>query len=96
MKTIWVGAAFLGCLTVSAHADTQYDRKLEQAVMDIVANKMGDLRGGFSFDSKPAFVAATTAPQPDPQAMRGAYSATDPWQDGLAPAIERRAPTGLF
>lgn len=96
MKTIWVGVAFLGCLMVSAHADTQYDRRLEQAVMDIVASKMGDLRGGFSFDSKPAFVAATAVPQPDPQAMRGAYSATDPWQDGLAPAIERQPAKSLF
>lgn len=96
MKTIWVGAAFLGCMAASAHADTQYDRKLEQAVMDIVAAKMGGLRGGFSFDSKPAFVAATVTPQPDPQAMRGAYSATDPWRDGLAPAIERQPTKGLF
>lgn len=96
MKTIWAGAAFFGCLMVQAHAGTQYDRRLEQAVMDIVAAKMGDLRGGFSFDSKPAFVAAAAAPQSEPPAMRGTYSAMDPWQDGLAPAIERQVPKGMF
>ena len=34
----------------------RYDRKLEQAVIDIVANKIGDIRGGFSYDAKPVFV----------------------------------------
>ena len=43
-------------LAAPAAAETRYDRKLEQAVHDIVARKMGDIRGGFSYDAKPQFV----------------------------------------
>ena len=54
MKTLLMGAAFLGLLAVPARADMRYDRKLEQAAIDIVAGKIGDIRGGFSFDVKPS------------------------------------------
>lgn len=39
-----------------ATAQSRYDRKLEEAVMAIVASKMGDIRGSFAFDAKPVMV----------------------------------------
>ena len=53
MKTLLMGAALMGLLTVPARADMQYDRKLEQAAIEIVAGKIGDIRGGFAFDVQP-------------------------------------------
>lgn len=52
----------LGCalavavLAGQAMAEPRYDRKLEEAVMAIVASKMGDIRGGFAFGAKPMMV----------------------------------------
>ena len=49
----------LGCalaaivLAGQATAQPRYDRKLEEAVMAIVAAKIGDIRGGFAFGAKP-------------------------------------------
>ncbi|PSJ61444.1 hypothetical protein C7I85_10330 [Mesorhizobium soli] len=42
----------LAALAVPAAAETRYDVKLEQAVMDIVAGKMGDIRGTISYRRK--------------------------------------------
>ena len=53
MKTLVTGAALLGLLTAPVGADTTYDRELEQAAIAIVAGRMGDIRGGFSFDVQP-------------------------------------------
>ena len=53
MKTLWAGAAASGPADGVGRAETQYDRKLEQAAIDIVAGKIGDIRGGFSFDVQP-------------------------------------------
>ena len=39
-----------------ATAEDRYDRKLEEAVMAIVAAKIGNLRGGFALDAKPVMV----------------------------------------
>ena len=36
----------------SAVAEMRYDQKLEQAAMEIVAGKIGDIRGGFSYAQK--------------------------------------------
>ena len=40
----------------SATAQDRYDRKLEEAVIAIVAARIGELRGGFAFDAKPVMV----------------------------------------
>ncbi len=46
-----------------ALAGERYDRKLEQAAMRIVAERIGDIRGGFSYGQKPRLVEAQeTAP----------------------------------
>lgn len=56
MKTLMTCAAVLVAFAAPAGAETRYDRKIEQAVMDIVARKMGELRGGLSYDEKPRLV----------------------------------------
>jgi hypothetical protein len=59
MRTLIISAAMLATLAVPAAAETRYDRKLEQAVLAIVARTMtGELRGGFSYRSQPALVVA--------------------------------------
>ena len=91
MKLLAIGAVFATIFATAATADSRYDQKLEQAVMAIVAAKIGDIRGGFSYDSRPVFV---TAPDPMPagttaQGMQP--PAGDGWTNGLAVAIERKA-----
>ena len=57
MKMLVICAAILAALGGPAAAEIRYDRKLEQAVMEIVARKIdGELRGGFVYDAKPAMV----------------------------------------
>ena len=56
MKTLWAGVAVLAALSSSAVAETRYDRNIDKAAAEIVAGKIGDIRGGFSFDARPAFV----------------------------------------
>jgi hypothetical protein len=53
-----------------AFAGVRYDRKLEKAVMEIVAGKIGDIRGGFSYQQKPQFVVVQDALAPA-DAMQG-------------------------
>lgn len=43
-------------LAGQATAQPRYDRKLEEAVMKIVASRIGDIRGGFAFDARPVMV----------------------------------------
>ncbi|MEP9397076.1 hypothetical protein [Mesorhizobium sp. KR2-14] len=45
MKILLAGAALLAALMTPAAAETRYDVMLERAVMEIVAGRMGDLRG---------------------------------------------------
>ncbi len=56
MRALMSCVAALAVLAAPAAAGARYDRKLEEAVLDIVAKKMGDIRGGFSFDAKPQIV----------------------------------------
>ena len=101
MKTLLLGAALLGLLTVPAVADTdtdtRYDRKLEQAAIDIVVGKIGGIRGSFAFDVQPLSVlvhdqmSTGSVPQRNASALR-----SDAWRDGLAPAIERKANHIIF
>ena len=55
MKAL-VCAVSVVALAGPAAAESRYDRKLEEAVMAIVAAKIGDIRGGFAFDAKPVMV----------------------------------------
>lgn len=97
MKTLLTGAALLGLLTVPAGADTQYDRKLEQAAIDIVVDKIGGIRGGFAFDVRPVAMISreqmSTGLVPERNAS---LLPSDAWRDGLAPAIERPVSRTVF
>ena len=80
MKKILVAALGLAALPAVALGQPDYDRNLEQAVMAIVAAKIGELRGGFDIGQEPAFVSAVT----DEAAQPGE------WRRGLALASDRR------
>ncbi len=54
-KSVCVSLVF-ALVAIPAWAGARYDRKLEQAAMRIVAENIGDIRGGFSYDQKPRFV----------------------------------------
>lgn len=85
MKIVLAGLVLAATLAPAA-AEVKHDRKLEQAVMDIVATKMGDLRGALPWTSTVVAVsndAMTTASV----GLRGLSA--DGWHDGLAIAIER-------
>ncbi len=56
MKALMTCGAVLAVLAAPAAAGSRYDRKLEQAILNIVAGKMGDIRGGFTFDARPQLV----------------------------------------
>ncbi len=85
MKIVLAGL-MLAVTLAPAFAEVKHDRKLEQAVMDIVATKMGDLRGGLPWTSVMMAVSndgMTTASV----GLRGL--SPDGWNDGLAIATER-------
>lgn len=61
MKTLLCGVALLAIIAMPAAAETAYDRNLEKAVMDIVAGKIGEIRGGFSYGLMPKLVVVPEA-----------------------------------
>ncbi|CAG0962786.1 MAG: hypothetical protein F9K19_09960 [Rhizobiaceae bacterium] len=95
MHKVLILAALSAAVAMPAFAGAQYDRKLEQAAIEIVAAKMGALRGGFSFDARLAFVTADPEHQRD-QTVTGSIGPTavavgdKEWERDLAPAVERR------
>ena len=82
----------LGCalaaivLAGQATAQPRYDRKLEEAVMAIVAAKIGDIRGGFAFDAKPVMVVVQNDVVMGTTDMN---SAADRLPEGMARATDR-------
>jgi len=57
MKSLVSGLALVAVCATPVLAETRYDKKLEEAVMKIVAARIGgELRGGFSYGQTPAFV----------------------------------------
>jgi hypothetical protein len=69
-KTLVCGVAVLAVLAglSPATAERPYDRKLEKAVMAIVAARIGDIRGSFSYAQAPQLVVARDVPPPARQA----------------------------
>jgi hypothetical protein len=61
MKTILPTSIAIAVATTPAFAGVRYDRKLEQAALEIVASKIGDIRGGFSYKQKLRFVVVQDA-----------------------------------
>ncbi|MDG4880520.1 hypothetical protein [Mesorhizobium sp. WSM4884] len=84
MKSFLSGMALVMAMAAPAAAETRYDRNLEKAVMDIVASKMGNIRGGFSYKQVRQMVVlpggAPVPAEPRTQASK---------LDGLMPAVER-------
>jgi len=88
----------LGCalamivLAGQATAQSRYDRKLEEAVMAIVAARIGDLRGGFAFDARPVMVVVRDGAvigTTDTSGERRALLDRPP--EGMARAMDRRS-----
>jgi len=95
MKSFLCGMALLAAMAAPAAAETRYDRNLEKAAMDIVAGKMGNIRGGFSYKQRPQLVvmpdATPVAPTPVEPPRKEASG-----NDGLAPAVERQVSRTVF
>jgi hypothetical protein len=51
MKAPVLGAALVAALTGSAVAEVRYDRNLEQAVLGIVKQRIGEIRGPLAYDA---------------------------------------------
>ncbi|ESZ29833.1 MULTISPECIES: hypothetical protein [unclassified Mesorhizobium] len=97
MKTLLCGAALCAVIVAPATAETRYDRSLEKAAMGIIAGKMGDIRGGFSFKQVPQLVvlpAPVSAPAVAIEPAR--EQASGGREDGLSPAVERPVPRSVF
>ena len=92
MRILLCGVAFLATIAAPAVAETRYDRKLEQAVAEIVAGKMGNIRGGFSYKQVlPQLVVVPDAPVVSVEPPRKQASG-----DGLMPAVERQVSRTIF
>jgi hypothetical protein len=95
MKSFLCGMALLVAMAAPAAAETRYDRNLEKAAMDIVAGKMGNIRGGFSYKQRPQLVvlpdATPVAPTPVQPPRKEASG-----NDGLTPAVERQVSRTVF
>ena len=97
MKTLLYGMALSAVIAAPAMSETRYDRNLEKAVLDIVAGKMGDIRGGFSYKQRPQFVVVPDAVAPPAApAERSGRQASGDRNDGLAPAVERPVSRTVF
>lgn len=97
MRTLLCGAALLAVVATPAVAETPYDRNLEKAAVGIVASKMGDIRGGFSYKQLPQLVIVPEAATPPPVSTeRPRRQASGDEGDALAPAIERRVSRTIF
>ncbi|MBZ9707450.1 hypothetical protein LB543_12035 [Mesorhizobium sp. ESP7-2] len=97
MKTLLCGAALLAVMVVPAAAETRYDRNLEKAVVRIVAGKIGDIRGGFSYRQVPQLVMLPDpSPQPAVATEHPRQQASEDGADGLSPAVERQVSRTIF
>ena len=97
MRTLLCGVALLTVIVAPAAAETRYDRNLEKAAMGIVAGKMGDISGGFSYKQVPQLVVL-----PDSVPARAVATehlreqASGDRDDGLSPAVERQVSRTIF
>jgi hypothetical protein len=71
MKPLISVPVALALATAPTLAGERYDHKLEEAAMRIVAENIGDIRGGFSYKQKPRFVIVQDALRPDAGSLPG-------------------------
>lgn len=95
MKTLLCGVALSAVMVAPVAAETRYDRNLEKAAMGIIANRMGDIRGGFSYRQVPQLVVLPD-PMPPPAAKHPREQASGDRNDGLSPAVERQVSRTIF
>jgi hypothetical protein len=81
------GAAFLAVMAAPAAAEPRHDVRLEQAVMKIVAQRIGEIRGGFSHRETPVFIRTA--------AVSAGVGPTDPIETGTVSKVysDRRVMT---
>ncbi|MGX5829157.1 hypothetical protein [Mesorhizobium sp. 43Arga] len=97
MKTLLCGVALLATMVAPAAAETRYDRNLEKAALGIIASKMGDIRGGFSYKQVPQLVVLPDpGPPPAIAAEHPAMQASGDRDNGLFPAVERQVSRTVF
>ena len=105
MKKLVIGAFALSLIAAPAFAETRYDRNLEEAVMKIVAGRIGDIRGGFSFSQAPQIVVIQDRlpaayqdrlPTGSIPVQRPEREIAAGENDGLMPAVERRVSRVIF
>ncbi|MER8865518.1 hypothetical protein NKI19_17635 [Mesorhizobium sp. M0751] len=97
MRSLLGGIALTATFAASAAAETRYDRKLEEAVMGIVAGKIGEIRGGFSYKQAPQLVVVPdTLPKASSSIDRPRTQVSGDSGDGLTPAVERRVSRTIF
>ena len=97
MRTVLCVVALSAAVVAPAAAETAYDRNLERAVMDIVAAKIGHIRGGFSYKQIPQLlVLPETAPAVSMPIEPPSRQASGDGNDGPAPAVERPVSRTIF
>lgn len=65
-----------------------YDRRIDEAAAAIVAARMGELRGGLGLAERPVFVEPRRVAAPTPIEAVPPPEPADPWNDGLAIAVD--------
>lgn len=95
MKSFLCGMALLATMAAPVAAETRYDRNIEKAATDIVAGKMGSIRGGFSYKQKPQFVVLPDTPPSAPTPVEPPRKEAS-GNDGLTPAVERQVSRTVF
>ena len=97
MRTLLCGVALSTVIAAPAAAETRYDRSLEKAAMVIIAGKMGDIRGGFSYKQVPQLVVLPNpAPAPAVTTEHPREQASGDRDNGLSPAVERPVSRTIF
>ncbi|RUX29845.1 hypothetical protein EOA23_13105 [Mesorhizobium sp. M2A.F.Ca.ET.042.01.1.1] len=95
MKSFLCGTALLATMAAPATAETRYDRNIEKAAMDIVAGKMGNIRGSFSYKQRPQLVVLPDSSPPAPVPAEPPRKEAS-GNNGLSPAVERRVSRTVF
>lgn len=84
-------AALVGA-ALAAEEPRSYDRRLAQAAAEIVASRMGGLRGGFGMQDAPDLTMRPQEPAAAaPSARAPALPPPGVWRNGLAIAVERKS-----
>jgi hypothetical protein len=96
MKTLLRGLALLVVIATPAGAETPYDRNLEKAVMGIVAGKIGEIRGGFSYGQMPQLVVLPETTPTLPVATAHPRKEASGNGNDLVPAVERQVSRTIF